>query len=63
MRCARCNRPLDKPAMTVGKHWLGPVCAKTIKAEAPKPRFRASVAVPEEPTTDPRQMALQLEAA
>ena len=28
MRCAMCNRPLDKPAAMLGKLAIGPKCAK-----------------------------------
>jgi hypothetical protein len=42
MRCAMCNRPLDKPAAMLGKLAIGPRCAKRAELLLPK-RERAEV--------------------
>lgn len=28
MKCARCQREMDKPALVVGPLWIGPKCMK-----------------------------------
>lgn len=42
MRCAMCNRPLDKPAAMLGKLAIGPKCARRAGLLLPK-RERAEV--------------------
>lgn len=41
MHCARCNRPLTKPAVVVGRYAYGPRCAKLAGLVEVKRRKRA----------------------
>ncbi len=66
LRCADCKRALIKPALTIGVHHYGPVCAKRyyVRADRVWPPNPTPVRRPVPPVeVDPWQMALQLEVA
>lgn len=42
MRCTRCNRPLSRAAVQVGRYAWGPRCAKLAGLVQPKRRKRAA---------------------
>lgn len=41
MKCAMCNRPLNRPALQLGKMALGPKCARRVGLIQPKARQAA----------------------
>lgn len=52
MRCARCNRPLSRPAVLVGRYAWGPRCAKLAGLAQPKGRKAAAEVVRDPLTAD-----------
>jgi hypothetical protein len=43
MKCARCNRELDKPALLIGSTAIGPKCVKLMGLSIDKFRFSERV--------------------
>jgi hypothetical protein len=68
MRCIRCQKPLNRPALSIltkrGYAHYGPKCARLAGLTQPKTRTKAAGLftrhIPAE--ADPRQMALELAA-
>ncbi len=62
MKCARCNRPLNAPALTMKRNgadlWIGPKCARAMFPAKKAAQTVRRVAV----EVDSRQMPLELEA-
>ena len=62
MKCARCNRPLNAPALTMQRNgsdlWIGPKCARSMFPAAQRKTLQTvrRVAV----CVDERQMPLEL---
>ena len=65
MKCARCNRPLNAPALTVKRNgselWIGPKCARAMFPAAQRAALQTVRRVAVE--VDSRQMPLELEVA
>jgi len=63
LRCARCNRTIATPYMTIGTSQFGPKCYAQMGLSVAKPKRTRVIHRTVYTQPDPNQLALPLEAS